>query len=233
MKYLIKLLYLIVPLLTISGQSPTSSDILEASIDYHDPNRLWATLHEDFKVYGSRDTLSLKLYNDQGTVEWTQKLKDGRLITAGYVLDSCFVKIDSKPIEPQGQIDNLLLDCPQVISRSNYWLYMYGLPMKLKDVQAVIDPDPMKVQFLDKEYWRIKVHYNSPNGDHWQFYFDADTYRFAIAQYFHSAHGDDNEYIVFDSPIKVGQMVLPAKHSWHIFKNRQFIGSEELVRLVE
>lgn len=229
MRHLYNLLCLIVPLFTISAQNISSREIVEASINYHDPNRMWAKLHHDFKVQSSRDTLTLKLYSDQGMVEWTQKLNDGRFITAGYVSDSCFVKIDGKSIEPQGKIDNLLLDCPQIISRSNYFLYMYGLPMKLEDAQAVIDPVPEKVYFLDKEYWRIKVHYNSPNGDRWQFYFDTDSFRFEIAQYFHSEHGDISEYIVFDSPLKVGQMVLPARHNWYLFKNRQFIGSEMLV----
>ena len=101
--------------------------------------------------------------------------------------------------------------------------------MKLKDDQAVIDPVPEKVNFLNKEYWKIKVHYNDPEGGRWQFYFDTETFRFAIAQYFHSAHGDESEYIIYDSPLDVGGMKLPARHSWHLFKSREFIGSENLV----
>lgn len=237
LKYILRHLFnwfcLVVPLFTISGQNISSQEIVQASIAYHDPNGMWGKLYQDFKVQSSRDTLTLKLYNDRGMVEWTQKLNDGRFITAGYVSDSCFVKIDGKSIEPRGKIENLLLDCPQVISRSNYFLYMYGLPMKLKDAQAIIDPIPEKVNFLGKEYWSVKVHYNSPDGGRWQFYFDTDSFSFEIAQYFHSEHADNSEYIVFDSPLKVGQMVLPARHSWYLFKNRQFIGSELLVRSEE
>ena len=190
MRHFLLFIILIVPLTIITGQSLSSTEIVKASIKYHDPLGSWAKLHEDFEVQSARGTVGLKLYNDEGMVEWSQKLKDGRSIRAGYILDSCFVKINEKTIEPRGEIENILLDCPQIINRTNYWLYMYGLPMKLKDDQAVIDPVPEKVNFLNKEYWKITVHYNDPEGGRWQFYFDTETFRFAIAQYFHSAHGD-------------------------------------------
>ena len=222
------LLALVLISFTSFGQTPNSNDIIKASIKYHDPQGEWEGLDADFVVLSDRDTAWLHLANLRSMVEWKEKLKDGRYITGGYQGDSCFVKIDDKLIEPKGQIDNLLLDCPQIIGRSNYWLYMYGLPMKLKDEQAVIDPKPEKVNFLDNQYWRIKVHYNNPDGERWQFYFDTDSYRFAIAQYFHPALGDDNEYIIFDTPIQVGTMVLPSKHNWYMYNKKEYIGFEQI-----
>ena len=211
------------------GQEMPSKEVISLSIQYHDPENRWNSLNSDFLVLSDRDTTALKLANNRSMVEWTEKLKDNRLISGGYIGDSCYVRLDGKPIPPQGEIDNFLLDCPQIIGRSNYWLYMYGLPMKLNDKQAIIDPKALKVNFLDKEYWLIKVRYEgSAEGERWQFYFDPDSYRFAIAQYFHPALGDDSEYIVYDKPIDIDGMVIPSKHSWYMLNNTEFIGFEQL-----
>ena len=207
----------------------SSNDVIDASIRYHDPNMRWSSLNDEFLVISERDSTRLILANNESRVEWDEKLKDGRIITGGYVGDSCYVKLDGKSIEPKGEIENFLLDCPQIIGRSNYWLYMFGLPMKLKDRQAEIDPSSVLVDFLGKKYWRVKVGYEgSAEGERWQFYFAPDTYRFAIAQYFHPALGEDSEYIIYDTPIDLHGMVLPAKHSWYMLNEKEFIGSEQL-----
>ncbi len=211
------------------GQEMSGKDVIHASIQYHDPEGRWTSLHSEFLVLSDRDTTALTLANNRSMVEWTEKLKDNRMITGGYIGDSCYVRLDGRSIPPEGEIENFLLDCPQIIGRSNYWLYMYGLPMKLTDNQAIIEPRAQMVQFLDGQYWRIKVRYDGgAEGERWQFYFDTDSFRFAVAQYFHPALGDDSEYIIYDNPIDIDGMVIPSKHSWYMLKEREFIGFEQL-----
>lgn len=220
-------------ILMISGmvwsQSMPAFEVINASIQYHDPNMKWASLKGEFKVVSERDTTRLILANNISKVEWNELLKDSRTITGGYIGDSCYVHIDGRSVKPEGEIDNFLLDCTQIKGRSNYWLYMFGLPMKLKDEQAIVAQKSELVDFLGNKYWRIRVDYNgSAAGEYWQFYFAPETFRFAIAQYFHPALGDDSEYIVYDTPIDLHGMVLPSKHSWYMYNEREFIGSETL-----
>jgi hypothetical protein len=67
----------------------------------------------------------------------------------------------------------------------NYYTYLYGLPMKLKDPGTIISSVVNRKDFLGKEYL-LKVKYEESIGtDSWYFYFEPKTYAFKIYQFYH------------------------------------------------
>ena len=58
----------------------------------------------------------------------------------------------------------------------DYYTYLYGLPMKLKDPGTIVDPKVTKKRFKGKRYLVLKVSYDQEVGkDTWYFYFDQST----------------------------------------------------------
>ena len=64
----------------------------------------------------------------------------------------------------------------------DYYTYLMGLPMKLKDPGTLISPQGILIERQGTSYWMLKVTYEPEVGsDTWYFYFDTET--FALKQY--------------------------------------------------
>ena len=67
----------------------------------------------------------------------------------------------------------------------NYFSYLYGMPMKLRDVGTIIDPTVFRVTFYDKVYDRIRVTYDPAIGtDTWYFYFNPELHALEAYQFY-------------------------------------------------
>ncbi|WP_299363608.1 DUF6503 family protein [Winogradskyella sp.] len=208
----------------------TNEALITKSIEYHDPNQSWPLFKGNFKVDLAGQEVALVIDNAKGIFHWTETLKSGEKLTGGYAnKDTCMVKLNGKDILPEGKLDNFLLDCENIIGRTNYWIYMYGLPMKLKDEEVNFIGLPQLVTYLDEDLWMIKVNYNmAQSKEYWQFYFDPKNYSFRIARFFHPALGSDSEYIIYSEPERIKGLLIPTNHSWYMNASKEYIGSEKL-----
>ena len=210
------------------SQKLDAKTLINKSIEFHDPDGKWRNLNIKYQVTSEKGAVQINVQNNKGSMEWTEKLATGDSLTGGFKSDSCFVKLNGKSIPTTGKLENFLLDCDQIINRSNYWLFMYGLPMKLKDFDIKEVQEPRMVSFLGNDYLMIEVKYKSSKDSFWKFYFDPKSYRFSIAQYFHNALGSESEYIVFKDNITLGGIKMAKKRIWHLFPKRELIGTETL-----
>jgi len=79
----------------------------------------------------------------------------------------------------------------------NYYTYLYGLPMKLKDLGRIISPRVLEKKINGSSYWVLKVNYKPDLGsDTWYFYFDKNSYALKRYQFFHDESKNDGEHIV-------------------------------------
>ena len=68
------------------------------------------------------------------------------------------------------------LNCKRAIYFRDYYTYLYGLPMKLKDPGAIVDPLVGEKKIDEEEFWVLKVTYDESVGkDTWYFLFDKKT----------------------------------------------------------
>ena len=141
MKKSIFLLFVIFSTSQFFGQEMTGSQLLEKAIEYHDPNGNWATFSGTFNVTMETPTksdrhsiISLDLPN-----EYFQLYASQDKTHIEYILESqkCNINFNGHIATEEEKTANKL-SCERANMYQNYYTYLYGLPMKLKDTGTII-----------------------------------------------------------------------------------------------
>ena len=111
----------------------------------------------------------------------------------------------------------------------DYYTYLYGLPMKLKDPGTIIQEKIERKMFKGKEYLVLKVNYEEGIGkDVWYFYFNPKSYAMEVYQFFHEETKNDGEYILL-SEIKIIEGIkIPKNRAWYTNKEHTLLGTDIL-----
>ena len=100
--------------------------------------------------------------------------------------DLCKITLNGKSTFSEDEIKKHRLTCDFALKMRNYYTYLYGLPMKLKDPGTIINPTVTTKNFKGKEYLVLTVDYEEPVGkDRWYFYFNPKSYALEVYQFFH------------------------------------------------
>jgi hypothetical protein len=111
----------------------------------------------------------------------------------------------------------------------NYYTYLYGLTMKLKDEGTIIDQKVVKKIFKGKEYLVLKATYSQEVGkDTWYFYFDPKTYAMQAYQFFKVAK-DSGEYILLSGLETINEIKMPKDRAWYYNKDNGYLGTDILI----
>ena len=197
-----------------------AKDILVSSIGYHDPEGKWEQFSGAF------------------TIEVTSK--DRPSFTREVIID--LPQEYFKLIETRGndiktyRIDKGVyaaedsLGQARTLKLRDYHTYLYGLPMKLNDPGAQIDPKTERVVFHGKESIRMRVTYNpSVGSDTWYFYFNPENYALIAYQFYHNEAIGDGEYILLEEIETVEGIKMPKIRSWYYNNDGSYIGTDELL----
>jgi hypothetical protein len=112
----------------------------------------------------------------------------------------------------------------------DYYGYLYGLPMKLKDKGTQIEDKIKRVKFQGKEYLSIKVTYEAKVGkDTWYFYFNPATYALEGYRFYHDESKNDGEYITLEGLETVQGIKIPKTRAWYVNKDDKFLGKDILL----
>lgn len=119
--------------------------------------------------------------------------------------------------------------CVRTVMMKNYYTYLYGLPMKLKDPGTILDPEVKKVRFNDKEYLLLRVTYDEAVGsDIWQFYFNPKTYAMEVYQFFKGEDEKTGEYILLSDELEVNGIKMPKDRAWYYNKDGGYLATDRL-----
>ncbi|RAJ14324.1 DUF6503 family protein [Arenibacter echinorum] len=215
------------------GQEISGSELLDKAIQYHDPNDNWHSFKSDFTVImespkGDKRISQLNIDLPASTFKLTTD-KDGKTIEQGMVRDSCILKIDGIAIISEKDRASHNISCERAKKMRDYYTYLYGLPMKLKDPGTLVDPIVETKTFKDKEYLTLKITYSEEVGrDTWYFYFDPSSYAMEAYQFFHDESKNDGEYIVLSGEEMINNVKMPKVRAWYYNKNDQYLGTDIL-----
>jgi hypothetical protein len=146
----------------------------------------------------------------------------------GIVLNKC--TDDENPSEEQ--INKFSLSCERANMYKNYYTYLYGLPMKLKDKGTIIHQKVTKTKFKGKDYLVLKATYKKEVGkDTWYFYFDPTTYAMKGYRFYHDESKNDGEYILLEDETVFENVRLPQKRTWYTHKEDKLLGTDILAEL--
>lgn len=209
--------------------------LIDKSIEFHDPNDRWdkfegrlnfdqerpgkenttrkvyiSNKNREFRFWAQYDEglLHYQVNNDEGSYSWNGNKEISDDLAKKYRVE------DSR-----------------AIMYRNYYTYLYGMPMKLKDASAIIDPKVELVEFYGKQYKKIKVTYDPATGDDiWYFYFNPENNALEAYQFFHDEAKNDGEYILFEELHEVDGIKMPRIRKWYYNKDEKYIAADILVR---
>lgn len=219
--------------LAIVGQELSGSELLDKAIAFHDPNGNWNTFKGGFTVTmttpnSSDRTTEIVLDFPEQFYSSTVK-KDGNTIIYTLKKDSCSLMLNGSKEIPKAVQDSLRITCDRAKMMRNYYSYLYGLPMKLKDEGANIYETVQKKTFKNKEFLVLKVDYAETIGtDTWYFYFDPKTYAMEVYQFYKDESQKDGEYILLTDTMDVNGIKMPKKRAWYYNKDDGYLGTDIL-----
>ena len=218
----------------LSGQ-PTGQNIIDNSIKFHDPTGNWDRFDHRLNFNQQRpgkEMTKRKVYLNNKKKEfqfWAQY--DEGLLSYTVKNNSGSYSWNGSSDVPQDLAKKYRIDNTRAVMYRDYYSYLYGMPMKLKDASAIIHPEASIVDFYGEKYYKVKITYNPAAGDDiWYFYFDPETYALEAYQFFHDESKNDGEYILFEELHEVDKIKMPRIRKWYYNKDEKYIASDILIK---
>ena len=216
----------------------SANELLELSISYHDPERNWPTFSDSLTIRmetpEQSDRLSSIFIDLSSNAFYLSAVRD--TIQTEFILDNdnCIVRLNGREDFTQEEASTYRLSCERGAMYKNYYTYLYGLPMKLKDPGAQISQDVISKEFMGKIYDVIEVKYDPEVGsDIWYFYFDPESHAMEIYQFYKTDDKgelipDSGEYILLEDMAVISGIKMPKVRTWYYNKNDQLLGADIL-----
>jgi hypothetical protein len=231
MKNLATLLLFFISIISFS-QDITGNELLEKAIQFHDPNGNWETFEgqlfvtmetpngaprkSSIRINLPEQYFSVKAIRDTITTTYTVRKGD------------CNIAINGNENPSEEQIKKFSLSCERAHMYKNYYTYLYGLPMKLKDEGTIIHQKVEKKAFKGKDYLVLKATYSKEVGkDTWYFYFNPKTFAMEVYQFFKETK-DSGEYILLSGLETINEIKMPKNRAWYYTKNNAYLGTDIL-----
>ena len=218
------------------ADSSRAADLLAKSIAFHDPDGIWQEgilqLHlEETRPDGPSRKTTLLIDNSMGRFEITTQ-RDGARIDGVLEGAGCELRLDGSTEFTEEDREKYRLTCERLEGLRNYYVYLWGLPMKLLDGGTLLDPDAVVTTYQDNPVRALRVSYNPEVGsDIWYFYLDTETHALAGYRFFHDEAKGDGEYITLDGMIEAGGLQLPKARAWYTNAEDRYLGTDTLVSL--
>ena len=212
MKHLLKLLII----LPFFGYSQSAEDVLAKAIQYHDPNMAWNTLQttlhfNETRPDGSNPKAMIYLDNVNGSMKINRNEEEVYEVNGD----------EAKVIK--GEYDEA-----RGVMLRNYYLYLWGLPMKLLD-DGTPKIEQMEDEQVDgKSTTVLRVAYEK---DIWYFNFDKETGRMLQYKFYKDEQAGKGELITLEDEINVNGMKIPQKRSWYTLPEMKYLGTDILSRI--
>ncbi|MFZ1809162.1 MAG: DUF6503 family protein [Cyclobacteriaceae bacterium] len=195
------------------AQEMSATSILEKSIQYHDPKGQWSTFNHEMEFVSERpngpDRKSrATIDNNKGYFHLEE---NGNKMT---------VTMDDCTDIPEGKT------CEDVKRTRNYYVYLWGLPMKLKDKGTAIDSKVMEEKFEGKDCYMLRVPYAE---DIWFFYINMATYKMEGYMFYKDEPTKKGEVIYLDGEERVGDMRIPKNRKWVTTPDSRVLGTDVLM----
>ncbi len=221
------IIFVTIPLI---AQDISGEELLNKAIEYHDPNGNWGKFN---------GTLSVTMDTPKASPRYSTIKID--LLNEYFYLKSSRDTLETSYTIDKGKCSTSIKDsismrrtpCETAALYKNYYTYLYGLPMKLKDPGTQIDDEVRFKRFKGEEYLVLKVIYDETVGsDIWFFYFDPQTYAMEIYQFFkgdpEGKGKDTGEYILLSEEQNINGIKMPKIRAWYYNKNDEYLGTDTL-----
>ncbi|KQC34612.1 hypothetical protein AAU57_10940 [Nonlabens sp. YIK11] len=225
-----------------SQQTPpqlTGPQLLEKAIAYHDPKGNWSRFADSLEILTTSPdmedrTSNIKINLPAKSFELVSKRGD--IVNEYTVLKDSIVTAAKMDLS---QMDTTFVmgkeDFKRAVFMRDYYTYLYGLPMKLKDKGTVISYEVERKMLKEKEYLVLRADYDpSVGSDIWFFYFDPETYRMEAYQFYKQKEPrvkdpKSGEFILLSEEYKTNGIKMPKVRKWYYNKNDKYLATDTIV----
>lgn len=218
------------------AQPRSAEALLAKAIAYHDPDDLWRqgiwrlTLGETRPDGTVRRTV-LILDNPAGGFDYTTQDGDNR-IEGSLTNDGCTFRLNGSSSFSEEEREQHRLTCERLERMRNYYTYLWGLPMKLRDPGTRLDATVGSETFGSSPVTVLRVGYEEPvGGDTWYFYLDPSSYALVGYRFFHDESANDGEYILLDQEVETEGLRIPRVRAWYTNDDQRYLGTDKLESL--
>lgn len=215
------------------SQILTGAQLLEKAIQFHDPKKLWptfeGTLYVKMETPNRPTRKSVIKINLPQEYFYLSAKRD--TITTEYTVEkgNCSFAVNGKKELSEKEQKTFNVNCDRANLYKNYYTYLYGLPMKLKDKGTIIHEKVQRRNFKGKDYLVLKVTYDENVGkDTWYFYFNPKTYAMEVYQFFKDESKNDGEYISLSGLEEINGIKMPKNRAWYYNSNNGYLGTDFL-----
>ncbi len=227
------LLIILLAAFSIHSQEITGKELLGKAIQFHDPNGNWSSFKGILSI--TMETPNKPKRDSKITIilpnQYFQVVSKTGENTTEYTLekDKCSIQFNGKAELSKEVKKKYNLNCERANLYKNYYTYLYGLPMKLKDPGTIIHDQVNLDKFMGEMYLVLKITYKKEVGeDTWYFYFDPESYRMEAYQFYHDEEKNDGEFILLTDFETIEGIKMPKKRDWYYNKNQQYLGTDML-----
>lgn len=216
------LLFSLLILFSVGCAEPTSDvaltgpEIIQRSIRYHDPNGNWSELKATFLIQDSmpagRDSRFYEFSLDNSQSKMVYRI-DG----LNYIVWNDSVQVFEGEVEKE-----------RALRMRNYYIYLWGLPMKLTDPNTKIEKKVTTEELNGKSYLVVRVPYEK---DIWYFYIEPETYRMAAYKFYQDEAAGKGEVIYLEGEKEFEGMKIPANRTWYRTEKPEYLGTDMLLEI--
>lgn len=218
---------------TTKAQYKAAEKLLNQSIQYHDPSGLWKngqfTLHlEETRPNRSSRYSQIQIDNESQIFTLNRQVDKDKMTWKSHG-DTCTLNLNGQSNISEADKKEKRLTCHYARVYRDYYTYLWGMPMKLKDPGTIIDPNVKIRNFYGDNLYEIKVTYEAEVGaDIWYFYFDPTTSALRGYRFYHDESKNDGEYILLEGEETVDGLRLPKRRAWYYHQDGKFLGADIL-----
>ncbi len=209
-----------------------AEQLIARSVAHHDPEGIWSSFRGELRLReirpdGGGRTADVSLDVPASGFRYAAAM-DGLDVVKVVEDGRCEATVDGRAPDPQ-TAERLRLSCDQLQRSRNYYLYLWGLPMKLRDEGTIVHPEVLETDFQGRPVLAAKVTYDPEVGsDTWYFYFQPESAEMVGYRFYHDEALGDGEYITLEGRADVGSMRLPARRRWYTNADDRFLGEDVL-----
>lgn len=210
-----KLLYftLLLPLLSVAQITP--AEVVDLAVSYHDSNSEWEELSTkliftETRPSGDDRFSSIEIDNTRSYMKINRNDEEIYLVSD----DSCSVLTGGK-------------EAARGLMLRNYYLYLWGLPMKLMDEGTPFDSTVTEESLNETLCYVLRVEYEK---DTWYFHIDKSSGRMLQYKFYQDEEAGKGEVIKLEDEIMVGKIKIPQKRSWYTLPEMKYLGTDILTK---
>ena len=221
---------------------PSAEEVLARTIAHHDPEGAWSSRPIEIETqvrYGERIAAArgfaghvetIRVDNAAGRFAYRATKGSARIEIDGRG-DAFTARLDGSPEIAAADLETYRLGTERLPFWRDYFTFLYGLPMKLRDPGTRLDPETTRTVFEGREVLALRVTYAPEVGkDTWYFYVEPATFALVGCRFFHDESTNDGEFLVFEAEVEGPHgLRLPKLRRWYVNRDREFLATDEIV----